>query len=85
MTIRFNKAFKKNFKKLTQSQKRQFYIRLQIFKNDKSNFLLKNHGLNHPYEGCRSINITGDIRAIYTEVKDIYWFIDIGSHSDLYN
>ena len=49
------------------------------------NPLLNNHYLGGEYEGCRSINITGDIRAIfYIKQNSDVVFINIGSHSELY-
>lgn len=60
-------------------------IRLNIFMVDKYNELLNNHSLHGEYVGCRSINITGDIRLIYKEVKEnIFLLVDIGTHSQLY-
>ncbi len=46
---------------------------------------LHDHALHGPFEGCHSINISGDIRAIYKpkETGDVV-FIRIGTHSELY-
>ncbi len=47
--------------------------------------MLNNHKLVGKYTGSRSINVTGDYRAIY-EKRDsdsIYWAA-IGTHSQLY-
>ena len=47
--------------------------------------LLRNHPLTGELAGCHSINITGDIRAIYRIVDDeMYVYQMIGSHSQLY-
>ena len=46
--------------------------------------LLNNHSLGGEYNGCRSINITGDIRAIFYVKTDVVVFINIGSHPELY-
>jgi addiction module RelE/StbE family toxin len=49
---------------------------------------LDNHPLKDPWNGCRSIDITGDYRAIYEELNKgddvIAYFITIGTHQELY-
>jgi mRNA-degrading endonuclease YafQ of YafQ-DinJ toxin-antitoxin module len=55
-----------------------------LFAEDRFHSQLNNHSLNYPYKGCRSINISGDVRAIYEEVPEGILFIRIGSHSELY-
>jgi len=48
--------------------------------------VLENHPLQGRYEGYRSINITGDLRAVFKQVRpDKYWFTKIGTHSELYS
>ncbi len=47
--------------------------------------LLSNHALSGEWIGCRSMNITGDIRAVFEEIGSHYFeFVAIGSHSELY-
>lgn len=50
--------------------------------------LLRNHQLQREWSGFWSININGDIRAIYTEKVEegtkIAYFITIGTHKELY-
>ena len=47
---------------------------------------LKNHSLSGEWSKFRSINITGNIKAIYTIVDiGIVRFVDVGSHSKLYS
>jgi len=44
------------------------------------------HSLSGEWFGCKSINITGDIKAVFEEVEDdLVEFTAIGSHSDLYS
>ena len=59
--------------------------RLLIFRKDELNPILKNHPLRGEYEGCNSINITGDYRAIYYLKGEIAIFIRIGTHPELYS
>lgn len=84
MTIRLHKNFKKQFNKLTESQKKKFRQRRDIFLQDEFNPILNNHALKGEYQGYRSINISGDIRVIYKKTSEDILFIAIGSHSSLY-
>ena len=85
MIIRLHKDFKKQFNKLTESQKRKFRKRRNILLQDKFNPVLNNHALKGKYGGYKSINISGDLRVIYTESSgDNVLFVTIGSHSNLY-
>lgn len=48
--------------------------------------VLRNHALKGPYKGYHSINITGDLRALYKLVrKDAALFIIMDTHSNLYS
>lgn len=85
MVINFEKSFYKGYEKLSKKRQEQFWNRLEIFKEDKNNPQLNNHKLNSPYNGFYSINISGDIRAIYEQIsKNKFLFIKIGTHSQLY-
>jgi addiction module RelE/StbE family toxin len=45
---------------------------------------LKNHQLHGDYLGYKSVNITGDVRAIFKQTDDSILLVDIGTHSELY-
>ena len=85
MQYRSSKKFDKQFAKLSKRLKNQFIERMEIFIENPFDPILNNHSVHYPYDGCRSINITGDIRGIYELVdSSIACFIAIGSHSELY-
>ncbi|MDP2585623.1 MAG: type II toxin-antitoxin system mRNA interferase toxin, RelE/StbE family [Candidatus Levybacteria bacterium] len=84
MIISLHKNFKKQYNKLTKSQKIKFKERRSIFLQDEFNVILNNHALKGKYQGYRSINVTGDVRVIYRKDSDIAFFVEIGSHSKLY-
>lgn len=84
MEVQFHKNFKKRFKKMLPKIQEQFYERLDLFLQDKFNRVLNNHSVDKAFRACRSINISGDCRAIYKEDGNIAIFITIGTHSDLY-
>ena len=86
MIIDFHKKFDKQNTKLNKTTQDQFKNRLQLLTEDKTNPILNNHGLKGKYLGYRSINVTGDIRAIFIEhAEDHIEFVYIGSHSQLYD
>lgn len=85
MKILYSKHFKKQYKKLSKPVQNKVLARLEIFMRDEFDSILNNHKLNTPWQGDRSINITGDIRLIYSKKEEgVCLLIDIGSHSELY-
>ncbi len=84
MEASFHKSFKKKFKRLPPKIQAQFYERLDIFLRDPFNVVLQNHSVNKAFPNCRSINITGDYRAIFKVDTQTVIFITIGTHAELY-
>lgn len=85
MRIDFHKRFDKQYKKLPVASKKKFENQLAILISNQNNPVLNNHALKGKYTGYRSINVTGDIRAIYIpHSKDHIEFAYIGSHAQLY-
>lgn len=85
MQIRFHKNFKKKCAKLRVAQKKKFKERRDIFLDNPFNPLLHNHLLQGKFTGYRSINITGNLRALYTLTNNgMIIFVDIDTHSNLY-
>lgn len=85
MVIKTTKAFDKQYAKLNLKVKTAFKRRLELFKANPFDTNLRNHGLKGKYLGYRSIDITGDVRALYTTQGDtIIIFGFIGTHSQLY-
>lgn len=86
MQIHFHHYFDKRFAKLSAKVQKRAAERIKLFSTYPFNELLNNHALIGKYLGCRSINITGNFRAIYEPVsEDAALFIDIGTHSQLYS
>lgn len=85
MIIETTKAFDKQYAKLNSKVKVLFKKRVEIFKTNPFDLRLRNHALKGRYLGYRSIDIRGDIRALYTTHGDtIILFGFIGTHSQLY-
>jgi len=85
MRILLHKRVKKSFKKLSSGEKRKFRARRDLFLEDPFHPLLRNHALKEKYEGYRSIDITGDLRALYELIDDkTAYFVYLDTHSNLY-
>lgn len=87
--IDFSKVFDRQLKKAPVKIKIAFRKRLSIFIQHQHHPLLNNHALTGKLAGLRSINITGDWRAIYSsEIKKnkeyVVLFEILGTHSQLY-
>lgn len=80
-----DRGFDKAYVKLSEKVKAKFKQRKNLFMENEFHALLHNHPLSGEYSGFRSINITGDYRAIYYRLnEDVVVFVDIGTHSQLY-
>ena len=86
MKLYFHRDFEKRYKRLTKSEQKRVWERVVLFRESPFDPVLENHPLQGRYEGHRSINITGDLRAVFKPVRsDEYWFTKIGTHSELYS
>lgn len=85
MIVKYEKQFKKQYKKLPTKYKVQFAERLALFIEDPTLPMLRVHPLKGVYGGYWSMNVSGDLRALYKEEGDeIIIFALIGTHSELY-
>jgi len=86
INIKFSKKFSKQYDKAPRKIKEAFDQRLALFLEDRFRPLLNNHPLKGMYRNCRSINVTGDWRAIFRELNSgkIIYFDTLGTHSRLY-
>ena len=84
MEIDFHRKFLKKFKKLPMNVRARFVERKNIFIREPFHPLLNNHSVNRAYPGCRSMNVTGDYRAIFKETEQGVIFMKIGTHPELY-
>ena len=86
MIIRYRNKFLKQLDKKPAKIRLAFVQRAKIFEKDRFDYLLNNHALGGKYQGCRSINITGDWRAIFREFDNysVVSFETLGTHSQLY-
>ena len=69
---------------MTLSQKEKFKERRNLFLRDEFNPVLNNHALKGRWLGYRSINVTGNVRAIFKRDLESALFVAIDRHSNLY-
>lgn len=85
MDIYYSSHFKKQYKKLPKKVRVQFQERLMLFVENENHVQLHMHQLSGTYKGLWSMNITGDVRAIFDRSYDeTILFIAVGTHSQLY-
>lgn len=84
MKIVLSKDFVKQAKHLKPGEREKLQQRLKVFASTPRAKELRNHKLQGEWSNYRSINITGDIRAVYEEIEDGARFVAIGTHAKLY-
>lgn len=84
MDAYLHRLFLKKFKKLPVKIRSRFGERLELFLAMPTDPSLNNHSVEKVFPDCRSINITGDYRAIFKVEQDTVIFITIGTHAELY-
>ncbi len=84
MTILLHAKFEKKFDTLSQKVQDKFFDRVALFRENPFHPILHNHSVDHAYPGWRSINVTGDYRALFEEHKGGIVFMKIGTHPELY-
>lgn len=89
MQIKFAKRFTKQYDRAPVKIKNAVDERLTLFLLNPLNRQLNNHPLKEKLAGFRSVNITGDWRALYSEYIDrqnnkIIVFEILGTHGQLY-
>ncbi len=85
MKISYSKNFIKQSKKLSPKLRKQLVQRITIFSNNPLDSQLRDHQLKGKYKQYRSIDITGDFRALYLLISDEAIFDIVGTHSQLYS
>lgn len=81
----FKKRFEKKYKKLPEKVRLALDERLRLFAVNPNHVQLNNHALSGKYANHRSINVTGDFRAVFRHITDeLVEFIIVDTHSNLY-
>ncbi len=90
MKLRLFKSnqFKRSFKKLqlSDSEEQAFIdVAYKLLNAIDLEEKYRNHFLKGEYAGCKECHIKPDLLIIYTIVDDVLQFIDIGTHSELFD
>lgn len=86
MKISFHKKFKKQFLKLSSSDKKAVIETIKTFQEDPFDPKLKNHALKGKLKNERSISVRFDLRLIYKEISGLHEiiFLRAGQHKAVY-
>jgi len=86
--IEFTTFFNKQRKEAPSEVKKSLIEIITLFFENPDHPSLRNHALKEKYAGYRSIDITGDWRAIFREIKigkrHVFIFHLLGTHKKLY-
>lgn len=83
-THEFIKIYKKRFTHKL-SIRKSFEERVRLFEQNSIHPILNNHFLSGKMKGYRAFSITGDIRVIYYVKDETAYFINIGTHNQVYS
>lgn len=83
-TVRLNRTFKRDFKKLRLYQKQAWAEILSCFIKNPWKKTLRRHKLSGQYHRLESIDVLPNLRAIFLETENEFVFYHIGSHNQLY-
>jgi mRNA interferase YafQ len=84
MKISYSKNFIKQSKKLSPDIRAKLVQRVTQFSHNPLDSQLRDHPLKGKYKQYRSIDVTGDYRALYLLQGDEVIFDVVGTHSQLY-
>ena len=84
MTISYTKNFIKQSKKLDSKQRAKLISRIDLFSDNPVSPLLRDHAFKGKYKNYRSIDVSGDMRALYLLSENEAIFDIVGTHSQLY-
>jgi addiction module RelE/StbE family toxin len=84
MTIRYSKKFRKQYKRLSPKLQQKTKDRIRLWAQDPNDQSLRFHQLGGKMNRFYSIDITGDMRALYEVIDNqVYLYQMIGTHSQL--
>ncbi len=84
MNVAYSKNFIKQAKKLSPDLRHKLKDIISLFSDNPLHPKLRNHALKGKYKEYRSIDVTGDVRALYLQRNNEVIFDAVGTHSQLY-
>lgn len=86
MIIRYSKKFKKQYEKLPPKLQQKTKSCIILWASNPADESLRLHKLSGKMNRFYSIDITGDLRALYEKAGDeVYLYQMVGTHSQLYS
>ena len=82
--ILYSKNFVRQYTKLPEKIQKKFDKRIALFKKKSHHPLLRIHKLKGDMVPFESMNVTGDMRALFIRGDAVITFHEIGTHSELY-
>jgi addiction module RelE/StbE family toxin len=85
--IELHPHFKRAYRKRVlphEKLRKQVETRISLFKQNPSYPTLRDHALKGDKEGVRSFSVSGDMRILYKRDTNTAYFLDIGTHSQVY-
>lgn len=64
--------------------RKQYDKRFNLFMAGHHGQPINDHALTGSMTGLRSFSVSGDVRVVYRELDDVYEFIDVGTHAQVY-
>lgn len=86
MEVKYHKKFNKRFYKLTPKLRKKVAEKIELFKKDPFNPILRNHALTGALYERRSFSVTGNIRVIFKPYDNyvVVVMLDVGIHNQVY-
>lgn len=88
MKTYFTRTFRRAYLKRIVSHAnlaKRFEERYDLFTENPANPILKDHKLGGKLRAFRAFSITGDIRVVYYVYEGTAYFIDVGTHNQVYS
>lgn len=82
-THNFLKKFKRRFSHQPKIREK-FIERTKMFAENPQNPFLQDHPLKGKKIGLRAFSVSGDIRVVYYIYNNTAYFLDIGTHNQVY-
>lgn len=86
--VEFSDRFERKLQEVPDEIKAAFADALDLFIEEPNHPTLRNHPLKKKHVGFRSIDVTGDVRAVFKEVqiaeRIVIKFHLLGTHKELY-
>lgn len=87
MDVVYRKQFTKHLRERIKPDPalyKRFKERMKLFIKTPEGPILEDHQLTGDKMNFRAFSITGDVRVVYHQGEDYIYFIDVGTHNQVY-